>query len=92
MKEDIERIVMEVLNEFVEVIGIATERLKRSRFSIVEPMSRSGVKWYSDSEEVFRKVYTEKIIGLGRKNINLVKMEELPTQLFDKMGIHLTQR
>ena len=89
--EDIERIVTEVLNEFVETIGIATERLKNSRFSIVEPMSRPGVKWYSDAEEVLRKVYAEKIIGLGRINVNLVKMEELPTQLFDKMGIHLTQ-
>ena len=89
--EDIERIVTEVLNEFVEAIGIATERLKNTRFSIVEPMSRPGVKWYSDAEEVLRKVYAEKIIGLGRINVNLVKMEELPTQLFDKMGIHLTQ-
>ena len=91
VKEDIERLVTDVLNEFVEVIRITTERLPRSKFSIVEPMSRPGVKWYSDAEEVFRKIYTEKIVGLGRININMVRMEELPTQLFDNFGVHLTQ-
>ena len=91
VKEDIERVVTDVLNDFVEVIRSTTGRLTKTRFSIVEPMSRPGVQWYSEAEEVFRKVYTEKIVGLGRINVNVVKMDDLPTQLFDKMGIHLTQ-
>ena len=91
VKEDIERVVTDVLNDFVEVIRSTTGRLTKTRFSIVEPMSRPGVQWYSEAEEVFRKVYTEKIVGLGRINVNVVKMDDLPSQLFDKMGIHLTQ-
>ena len=74
VKEDIERVVTDVLNEFVEVIGSTTGRLTKTRFSIVEPMSRPGVQWYSEAEEVFRKVYTEKIVGLGRINVNVVRM------------------
>ena len=65
--------------------------MTKTRFSIVEPMSRPGVQWYSEAEEVFRKVYTEKIVGLGRINVNVVKMDDLPSQLFDKKERNLKQ-
>ena len=57
VKEEIERIATSVLNEFTEVVKITAKRLPKTKFSIVEPMSRPAVTWYSQSEEGFWSVY-----------------------------------
>ena len=90
VKEEIESIATGVLNKFVEIVEITAKRLPHTNFAIVEPMSRPAVTWYSQGEEGFRSVYSNMIKGRNLKNVGLITMEDLPSQIFDKMGVHLT--
>ena len=60
------------------------------RFAIVEPTQRPGVDWYFDSYENLRASYSRMISALGLINLSIIKYSDLPSQLFDPDGVHLT--
>jgi hypothetical protein len=90
-KEVIEEGVKSILVAFVETIKVAAIRLPETRFVMVEPMERPGVKWYSEALRDLTTEYTNKIGGLQLINISVIKRESLPPQVFDKYLVHLTE-
>ena len=40
------------LDKFFGVVDAAARRLKTTKFTLVEPMARPGVKWYSEAVEL----------------------------------------
>ena len=60
------------------------------RFAIVEPTQRPGVDWYFDAFENLRSSYSKMLSALGLINLSIIKYSDLPSQLFDSDGVHLT--
>ena len=60
------------------------------RFAIVEPTQRPGVDWYFDAFENLRASYSKMLSALGLINLSIIKYSDLPSQLFDSDGVHLT--
>ena len=60
------------------------------RFAIVEPTQRPGVDWYFDAFENLRASYSKMLSALGLINLSIIKYSDLPSQLFDPDGVHLT--
>ena len=87
----IEARMTKALEEFVEVLKETATNLKRSKFVVVEPMKRPGVKWYNDKIEGFTNAYVSDIRALGLLNVKLISWADLPVQSFDPMGVHLVK-
>jgi hypothetical protein len=83
--------VNKTLEAFVEVVKAAATRLPESRFAILEPMLRPGVRWYSEGHEELRIGYSRMIGAIGLINISLIKCDDLPSQIFEDDGVHLTR-
>ena len=87
----IEARMTKALEEFVEVLKETATNLKRSKFVVVEPMKRPGVKWYNDRIEGFTNGYVSSVQALGLLNVKLISWADLPVQSFDPMGVHLVK-
>ena len=83
--------VNKTLEAFVEVVKATATKLPESRFAILEPMLRPGVRWYSEGHEELRIGYSRMIGAIGLINISLIKCEDLPSQIFEDDGVHLTR-
>ena len=90
-EQEIEARMTKALEEFVEVLRETAAKLKNSKFVVVEPMKRPGVKWYNDKIEKFTEAYVSKIQSLGLLNVKLISWADLPVQSFDPMGVHLVK-
>ena len=83
--------VNKTLEAFVEVVKATATKLPESRFAILEPMLRPGVRWYSEGHEELRIGYSRMIGAIGLINISLIKCDDLPSQIFEDDGVHLTR-
>ena len=88
---EIEDSITAVIEEFEEEVKKAALRLPGTRFVLVQPIRRPAVGWYTERFEAIVDMYQKKMVGLGLMNISLIKDDDLPTQLFDEMGTHLTE-
>ena len=88
-EEEIEARIKKALDEFIEVLKETATKLKMSKFVVVEPMKRPGVKWYNNKIIQITKAYVTGILNLGLINIKLISWDDLPVQTFDDMGVHL---
>ena len=88
-EKEIEARVMKALEEFIEVLNETATKLKNSKFVVVEPMKRPGVKWYNDKIMEFTEAYVNKVKSLGLLNVKLISWADLPVQTFDSNGVHL---
>ena len=88
-EKEIEARVMKALEEFMEVLKETATKLKNSKFVVVEPMKRPGVKWYNDKIMEFTEAYVNKVKSLGLLNVKLISWADLPVQTFDSNGVHL---
>ena len=88
-EEEIEARIKKALDEFIGVVKETATKLKMSKFVVVEPMKRPGVKWYNNKIIQITKVYVTGIRNLGLINIKLISWDDLPVQTFDDMGVHL---
>ena len=88
--EEVGRIVKGVLDVFFEVLQEASNRLPRSRFAIVEPTQRPGVAWYTLAFGEFKNEYSGRVAAVKSKNVSGIKFDDLPSQIFDQYGVHLT--
>ena len=79
------------IEEFEEEVKKTALRLPRTRFVLVQPIRRPSVDWYTEKYEQIVDMFQKKIVGLGLMNVSLVKDDDLPTQLFDELGTHLTE-
>ena len=79
------------IEEFEEEVKKTALRLPRTRFVLVQPIRRPSVDWYTEKYEQIVDLFQKKIVGLGLMNVSLVKDDDLPTQLFDELGTHLTE-
>ena len=82
--------VAKALSDFIEMVKATATRLPETKFAIVEPMSRPAVDWWTEDLTAFTKSYSEALAGLQLINISTIKRADLPSQLFDDDGIHLT--
>ena len=89
-KEEVGRIVKGVLDVFFEVLQETASRLPKSRFAIVEPTQRPGVAWYTLAFEEFKTEYSGRVAAVRGKNVSGIKFDDLPSQIFDQYGVHLT--
>ena len=48
VQSEIERIIGEVLDAFVETVMRTSMRLPKTKFVLIEPMARTAVPWYTD--------------------------------------------
>ena len=89
-RKDVEDKVTKTLDAFTEIVKTASTRLTETRFALVEPTERPGVIWYKEHFETLKREYSGRLTALGRINISVIKHDDLPTQLFDNDGVHLT--
>ena len=89
--EEIEAKMKQTLEEFVEVLKATATKLKTSKFVVVEPMKRPGVKWYNNRIVEYTKAYATAVQNLGLLNIKLISWDDLPVQTFDDAGVHLVK-
>ena len=75
----------------METVKTTATRLPETRFAILEPTLRPGVRWFTEGYEELRVEYTKMIGAIGLINISLIKCDDLPTQIFDTDGVHLTR-
>ena len=75
----------------METVKTTAKRLPETRFAILEPTLRPGVRWFTEGYEELRVEYTKMIGAIGLINISLIKCDDLPTQIFDTDGVHLTR-
>ena len=88
--EEVGRIVKGVLDVFFTVLQEATSRLPKSRFAIVEPTQRPGVAWYTLAFAEFKTEYAGRVAAIKGMNVSSIKFDDLPSQIFDQYGVHLT--
>ena len=81
----------QTLVDFVETVKTTATRLPETRFAILEPTLRPGVRWFSEGYEELRVGYTKMIGAIGLINISIIKCEDLPSQIFEADGVHLTK-
>ena len=86
-EKEIEARVMKALEEFIEVLNETATKLKNSKFVVVEPMKRPGVKWYNDKIMEFTEAYVNKVKSLGLLNVKLISWADLPVQTFYRKDI-----
>ena len=89
-KDEVGRIVKGVLDEFFEILGESSCRLPRTRFAMVEPTQRPGVGWYTMAFNEFKTEFTGRLTSLRTMNVSVIKYDDLPSQIFDQYGVHLT--
>ena len=88
--DEVGRIVKGVLDEFFEALKETAHRLPRTRFVMVEPTQRPGVGWYTLAFNEFKTEYTSRVAALHTMNVSVIKFDDLPSQIFDQYGVHLT--
>ena len=83
--------IKEAIEEFEVEVNNTAKRLPGTRFVLVQPIRRPAVDWYTERYELIVDMFQKRVIGLGLMNISLIKDDDLPTQLFDELGTHLTE-
>ena len=75
----------------MEIVRTTATRLPNTRFAILEPTQRLGVGWFTEGYNDLKTGYTRMIGAIGLINISVIKCDDLPSQIFDTDGVHLTQ-
>ena len=62
---------------FFEIVRATAARLPETRFAIVEPTKRPGIKWYNEGFESLREGHSRMLAALGLFNISVIKDDDL---------------
>jgi hypothetical protein len=89
--EDVDKIIEETSNDFLEVIRLAANRLPESKFAVVMPLQRPALKWYEDCLSDLRSHIEEGILGMKLDNVAKIECISTITQEFDEDQVHLTK-
>ena len=81
-QSEIETIIGEVLDAFVETVKKTSLRLPKTKFVMIEPMSRLAVQWYTDGLLAITTEYSKRLYGLQMPGISVVKRCDLPKQVW----------
>ena len=82
VQSEIERIIGEVLDAFVETVMRTSMRLPKTKFVLIEPMARTAVPWYTDRLSAITTEYSKRLYGLQLPGISVVKRCDLPKQVW----------
>ena len=78
------------IKDFLDMVRKTAVRLPPMRFTMVEPMARPAVEWYTMGSTGITKEYSARLAGLQLVNVILIKKDDLPSQFFESDGVHLT--
>ena len=86
LNESIEK----VIDEFVEIVGLAAKKFPDSRFSVVKPIQRPRDNWYQDNFEEICAYFVGGFNKLKMVNLTISDASSL-LQKFEADMVHLTE-
>jgi hypothetical protein len=84
-------IIGKTVEDFLEVIEKAAERMPDSRFGIVMPLQRPALEWYQENLDGIKSAMADGIAKMKKDNVNKIECPSALSQIFEKDGVHLTK-
>jgi hypothetical protein len=81
-----------VMKRFMDVLVKTAKKNEKARLVVAYPILRPGSKWMTDNEEKIRKEFESAYNEQDQLNISKVDCMLKSSQVFDKDGVHLTQK
>ena len=83
--------VKKAIDTFLRVVQVTSERLKKTKFAVCQPILRPRVGWYTKRFQSITKSYSDGICALKASNVAWIKAPLDKEQIFIEDKIHLTE-
>ena len=83
--------VKKAIDTFLRVVQVTSERLKKTKFAVCQPILRPRVGWYMKRFQSITKSYSDGICALKASNVAWIKAPLDKEQIFIEDKIHLTE-
>jgi hypothetical protein len=83
--------VKKAIDTFLRVVQVTSERLKKTKFAVCQPILRPRVGWYTKRFQSITKSYSDGVCALKASNVAWIKAPLDKEQIFIEDKIHLTE-